>query len=74
MQREIKNKIKHIPEKKYYPKNLFLYGDARTGKTTIARQLSKALSNGTSICAKAKDTKYFNKYDNQIIILQEEFS
>ena len=32
----IMDKVKHIPDKKFYPKNFFLYGDSRTGKTTIA--------------------------------------
>ena len=31
----IKDKVKHILDKKFYPKNFFFYGDSGTGKTII---------------------------------------
>src|SRR5947209_2173384 len=70
----IKNKVKHILNKKFYSKNFFFYGDSGTNKTTIVQKLSKALANSTPICYKSKDRKYINKYENQVLKLVEEFN
>ena len=67
------DQIKRILEKKYYPKNIFMYGDSNTGKTYIKERLLENFSRYGKICCKVKDPKYINEYDNQVCIISEKF-
>ncbi|CAG8720697.1 6882_t:CDS:1, partial [Racocetra fulgida] len=69
-----KNKTKHIPEKKHYPKNFFFYGDSGPGKSTLMEKLAVALSKGRPHCIKAKDREYIDEYQNQVCIIKDELT
>ncbi|CAG8789667.1 9882_t:CDS:2, partial [Dentiscutata erythropus] len=71
---KLKNRVKHIPEKKFYPKNFLFYGDSGSGKTSLIQKISKDLAKGKDICKKANDSKYFDEYNNQEVICKQELS
>ncbi|CAG8636751.1 612_t:CDS:2 [Dentiscutata erythropus] len=71
-QLEYKDKI--IPEKKFYPKNFFFYGDSGPGKSSLMRYLANALSKGRPICTKARDSEYIDEYKNQVCIMKDELT
>ncbi|CAG8681699.1 18584_t:CDS:2 [Dentiscutata erythropus] len=71
---KLKNRVEHIPEKKFYPKNFLFYGDSGSGKTSLIQKISKVLAKGKDICKKANDSKYFDEYNNQEVICKQELS
>ncbi|CAG8456222.1 14471_t:CDS:2, partial [Gigaspora rosea] len=70
-QLEHMNKI--IPEKKFYPKNFFFYGDSGPGKSTLMNKLASALAKCRPICTKTRDSQYID-YENQVCIKKDELT
>ncbi|CAG8724892.1 13130_t:CDS:2, partial [Dentiscutata heterogama] len=72
--KELENRLKYIPEKRFYPKNFYFYSDSGSGKTMIIQRIVKELAKGREACKKANVPKYFDNYNNNEIIYKHELS